>query len=203
MNHDDRLTRQHFNNLAAEWDNRMSYTSDRIESLLARLSLQNAENILDLGCGTGILFPVLKKLTNNGTRVYAIDYAEEMAVVAASKNYELITPFCADAQNLPFPDEKFDSVIAFHVFPHFSDATAGLYECRRVLKSGGEVSIIHLRSSDELNDFHATLNGPVKHHTLMNGEEMGRMLQRMNYDVEWVVDEPGEYFVRAVKANNL
>jgi demethylmenaquinone methyltransferase/2-methoxy-6-polyprenyl-1,4-benzoquinol methylase len=203
MKNDDLLTRQHFNNLAADWDSRMTYAGDRIESLLARLSLEHAENILDLGCGTGILFPVLKELTNNGTQVYAIDYAKEMAIVAASKKYEHITPFCADAQNLPFQDEKFDSVIAFQVFPHFADATSGLSECRRVLKDGGELSIIHLRSSEELNDFHATLNGQVKHHKLMHGEEMGRLLQSMNYDVESVVDEPGEYFVRAVKANNL
>ncbi len=202
MNQDDLLTREYFNNLAAEWDNRMTYAADRIEQLLSRLSLENSKNILDLGCGTGILFPILKKLTTNGSRVYAIDYAEEMASLAASKKYEHITPFCADAQNLPFREVKFDSVIAFHVLPHFADATSGLSECRRVLKIGGELSIIHLRSSEELNDFHATLNGPVKYHTLMHGEEMGRMLQNMNYVVETVVDEPGEYFVRALKSDN-
>lgn len=202
MNQDDLLTREHFNNLAPEWDNRMTYAADRIEQLLSRLSLENSKNILDLGCGTGILFPILNKLTNNGTRVYAIDYAEEMAVLAASKNYEHIIPFCADAQNLPFREEKFDTVIAFHVFPHFADATAGLSECWRVLKYGGELSIIHLRSSTELNDFHATLNGPVKKHKLISGDEMGSLLQNMNFNVDLIMDEPGEYFVRAMKVNN-
>jgi len=200
MKQEDLLARQHFNNLAAEWDIRMSYPRERIEGILSRLSIGKADSILDLGCGTGVLFPILEKLTNNGTRVFAIDYAAEMAVQAASKRYEFFTPVCADAHNLPFRNEKFDSVIGFHVFPHFQNSIAALKECRRVLKNGGELSIIHLRSSQELNDFHATLHGPVKNHKLMEGNELGRLLQKLAFKVEAVVDEPGQYFVRALKS---
>ncbi|MFZ5518947.1 MAG: class I SAM-dependent methyltransferase [Candidatus Zhuqueibacterota bacterium] len=201
MNLNDRKTRQHFNNLAPEWDRRMNYPGERIESLLSRLAIHRANCILDLGCGTGVIFPALKKLAQPGARVYAIDYAAEMAAVAASKNYESISPFCADVHHLPFRHEKFDIIIAFQVFPHFADTAVALRECWRVLKNGGELSIIHLRSSAELNTFHETLHSPVKNHRLIRGNQLGDLLQTLDYTVETINDAPGEYFVRAVKFN--
>jgi len=199
INLNDQRTRQYFNHMAPEWDRRMTDPCERIESLLSKLAIHRARRILDLGCGTGIIFPALRKLVQPGAHVYAIDYAAGMASIAASKNYDEISPFCADVHHLPFRNENFDSIIAFHVFPHFADSTVALKECWRVLKNGGELSIIHLRSSEELNAFHETLQGPVKNHRLIQGDQLGELLQSLDYSVATIVDAPGEYFVRAVK----
>lgn len=42
-----------------------------------------------------------------------------------------------DIENMPFPDESFDLVIANHVLEHVGDVERALHEIRRVLVSGG------------------------------------------------------------------
>ena len=58
----------------------------------------------------------------------------------------------ADAHQLPFADDAFDSVIANNVIEHLYDPLAGLQEIHRVLKPGGR--LIALLPFDALNNRH-------------------------------------------------
>ena len=57
--------------------------------------------------------------------------AEKLADVRGAK-FE-----CADIQNLPYPDESFDVVIANMMLYHVPDIARGLSEVRRVLRRDG------------------------------------------------------------------
>ena len=46
------------------------------------------------------------------------------------------------AENLPFPDERFDAILSFDVFEHVQDVAATLAECHRVLKQGGLLLVV-------------------------------------------------------------
>ncbi len=132
------------------------------------------------------------------TRIYAIDYASCMTEQALQKERDSIHVVCGDAQMLPFQDSRFDFIIAYQVVPHIDDLNRLIQECRRILSPSGELVIVHLNGSDELNAFHASLDVPVKSHCLLAGAEMSRLLKTNHFQVHMAIDRQGEYFIRAV-----
>ena len=200
VNH-DLQTRNYFNDLADSWESKQSDESQKIEELLSRLNLEQAETILDVGCGTGVLFPLFEKLTHRKSKIVAIDFAEFMVQTAALNCNGKIKVICGDSQSLPFQNNYFDRIVAFHVFPHIKEKGVALQEFWRVMKPGGDLAIIHLRGSKELNDFHAGLGGEVAHHKLPSAGELSNILALIGYEVRNSVDESDEYFVRAGRSN--
>lgn len=92
------------------------------------------DRVLDLGCGTGIQINFAEKVTQN---VIGIDISIELLKQTKKKlpNSLLV---CADACNLPFPDNSFDTVISYgEVISHIPNYIKAFSETMRVLKSGG------------------------------------------------------------------
>ena len=197
----DQITRNYFNNLANDWTNKHPQNEDRekIKRLLNKLCLDKAQRILDIGCGTGVLFPYLANLCNGDTRIIAIDYAPSMAKLAQKNSNGKIRLVCGDVQSLSFIKDSFDKIIAFHVFPHIHDKINALHECWRILKSEGELAIIHLGGSREINQLHTEIGGIVAEHTLPSGNELKRLLMISHYEIKEMIDQPELYFVRAIK----
>jgi ubiquinone/menaquinone biosynthesis C-methylase UbiE len=106
---------------------------------------------------------------------------------------------CDDATELALKEETFDKVLCFSAFPHFTDHLNALQEMSRVLRSGGKLLILHTSSSEELNAFHASLDGVVSGDRLPEAREMIPLLQQSGLDVEKAVDEQGLFWVEAVK----
>jgi len=92
-------------------------------------------NVLDFGCGNGVLLPTLAE---EFRQVYGID----IHISAAKKikdhfGYQNLDLLKADGNRLPFPENSFDLVIAASVLEHFQDVKRPLREIYRVLKTGG------------------------------------------------------------------
>ncbi len=113
------------------------------DSLLREAFPEPAGNLLDVGCGSGIYFPLLAKQAG---RVIGIDTSSGMIDAARrlidKKDLDNVDVRIAGAEQLPFPDESFDAVLAFDVLHHISDITAAMSEVRRVLRPGGRFASI-------------------------------------------------------------
>jgi SAM-dependent methyltransferase len=67
----------------------------------------------------------------------------------------------ADAQELPFPDERFDSVVFSLVLCTVPDDALAVAEARRVLRPGGRLlSLEHVRSPNPVIRFGQTVANP-------------------------------------------
>ena len=91
--------------------------------------------VLDIGCGAGEDFAHFE---NNGAKeVYGIDNSEFMInkVKRIVKNPENVV--FADVYQLPFPDAKFDIIIAKHSLHYLTNFDGALKEIVRVLKKEG------------------------------------------------------------------
>ncbi|MEK6919287.1 MAG: class I SAM-dependent methyltransferase [Nanoarchaeota archaeon] len=98
-------------------------------------------NVLDLGCGSGRnIYPIKAK-------VYGVDFSEKQLENASIKAKNLGVSFqgvLADAFDLPFNDEFFDSAICIstiHCIQSEDDRKEAINELFRVMKSGGELMI--------------------------------------------------------------
>ena len=94
--------------------------------------------VLDLGCGNG---KTAAALLESGADVTGLDFSSE-AVASCERLFGAKAEFLqGDVRTLPFPDEAFDRVLAFHVLEHLSeeDFPRGLSEAARVLRKGGRL----------------------------------------------------------------
>lgn len=196
------LTRHYFNDVAGQWKTRQITEQAKIAQLLSRLDWQDCSTILDIGCGTGVLFPFIEKITQGRARIFAMDFAESMVREAAHQKNGQVKPLCGCARYLPFCDNSIDRIVAFHVFPHIKGKQLALKECWRILKPWGELAIIHLHSSEEINGIHETIGGVIKDHRLPHVEQVCSMLADSNFTVKTAIDRSGEYFVGAIKRSH-
>lgn len=98
------------------------------EKILSLLNIKSP--VLDNGCGPGFMADFLR-----GYEVTGLDISPEM-VKLAQKRYPLVVR--GDAQNLPFQNASFGTVINRGVLHHLTDPQKGADEVSRVLAPGGE-----------------------------------------------------------------
>src|SRR6476659_3085631 len=99
--------------------------------------------ILDAGCGSG---PLVEALRAKGAIVSGFDLSPAMVELARQRLGEDADVRVADLRApLPYPDDRFDLVVASLALHYVEDWASALAEVRRVLKPGGRltVSIIH------------------------------------------------------------
>jgi ubiquinone/menaquinone biosynthesis C-methylase UbiE len=100
---------------------------------------------LDVGCGPGQL-TVLTAERLPDAEVWGIDLAPTMIELARRHASESPASArlhfdVADVAALPFPDDRFDSVVSSGSIKHWPDQAAGLREIHRVLVPGGRAFI--------------------------------------------------------------
>ncbi|MDZ7332477.1 MAG: class I SAM-dependent methyltransferase [candidate division KSB1 bacterium] len=193
------ITRRYFDQQAEDWACQPLPSHDRIHNLLKCLDFSRCRTILDLGCGTGVLFPFLYQLTQGTAQIFGCDFAESMTRLAAHRCRHNPIVICACATHLPFQDNSFDMIIAFQVLPHIQGKRLAFRECYRVLKPRSELGIMHLHSSWEINAIHRQIGGAVKNHRLPSGTNLAQMLKCVGFKIEAVEDQHGKYLVRAIK----
>ncbi len=102
------------------------------------------KTVLDIGCGAG--GKSLYYITKGAKHVYGVDcvesYKEESAQLANQLGLsEQFTFIHADAKELPYPDESFDTVIMNDAMEHVAEPEAVLKEILRVLTKGGKLYV--------------------------------------------------------------
>lgn len=100
--------------------------------------------VLDLGVGTGAMFPYLKQALQQETslQLHGVEpdpHMRKRAIEKAEQNEVPIDIRPARAESLPYEDETFETVIAFTVFCTIDDVEQALNEVHRVLQPNGEL----------------------------------------------------------------
>jgi demethylmenaquinone methyltransferase/2-methoxy-6-polyprenyl-1,4-benzoquinol methylase len=103
--------------------------------------------ILDLCTGTGDLALAYDRAAGGKVPVVASDFCHPMLVralkkTARKKAHDRISIVEADAQQLPFPDDRFQIVTVSFGLRNVTDFRRGLREMTRVTKPGGRVAVL-------------------------------------------------------------
>ncbi|MGE0009929.1 MAG: class I SAM-dependent methyltransferase [Candidatus Babeliales bacterium] len=139
--------------------------------LLSLITIQGDEQILDVGCGRGLLLlSAAKKLKTGkatGIDIWCIDDQTQNNAAATLENAQLegvsnrIEVITADARKMPFNTDSFDIIIsswALHNISGEHERKKALLEIMRVLKPGGAVALMDIDTWQEYEAFFKTHN---------------------------------------------
>jgi len=104
------------------------------ELLAEKHFLKNPENAVSIGVGSGLFASKL------GIK-YGVEPAKGMAELARKRGIEVKI---GTAEDIPFPDERFDTVLLSTVLSYVKDDQKAVREAYRILKPGGHIVVSFL-----------------------------------------------------------
>ena len=141
-----------FDRLAPSWDADMIRSDKIIDKILDGAEIKAGAAVLDVACGTGVLFP--DYLKRNVASITAVDISQEMVNIAKKKfPQENVRVLCADIETANLT-EKFDCIMVYNAFPHFSDPENLIFVLSALLKDGGTLTIAHGMSRKQIDAHH-------------------------------------------------
>ena len=195
-----------FSKMAAEWWDpegkfkplhkfnpiRIKYIKDNI---IYSFKLKSKEkplqkiNILDIGCGGGLLSEPMARLGANVTGIDASDKNIKIAKLHAKKNKLNINYFCSSPEKLKIK-KKFDVILNMEIIEHVEDINFFIKSCSKLLKKNGLM-------------FVATLNKTLKSYVfaIIGAEYVLRWLPIGTHDWEKFVKP--EDLKKILSKNNL
>jgi ubiquinone/menaquinone biosynthesis C-methylase UbiE len=105
----------------------------------------------------------------------------------------------AAAEDLPFPDTAFDRAVCYAVYPHFSCARTAVNELFRVLRTGGQLAVLHTVGRQELNALHGQAGAAVRSDRLPPARSAAKLLANSGFEVLHYIDTEDFYALKAEK----
>ena len=139
-----------FDRLAPGWDADMIRNDSIIATILDNAGVAAGMDVLDVACGTGVLFP--DYLQRNVGSLTAVDISPEMVKIARSK-FPQVNIHCGDVQTVDFGC-KFDAIVVYNAFPHFPEPEALIATLSGLLKPGGTLTVAHGMSRAAIDRHH-------------------------------------------------
>ena len=111
---------------------------------LEALALQTGEQVLDVGCGTGLLLEQMARSVGDSGQVVGVDYSPDMLDMARHRCQDLgnVELQQGSVEQLDFEAEKFDVVSCTQTLLYVEQVETALGEIHRVLKQHGRVAIL-------------------------------------------------------------
>lgn len=184
-----------FDRCAPDWDAGLVRKEDIIAEILDRGGIRAGIDVLDVACGTGVLFPdYLKRGVHHIT---AIDISREMVKRAAEKfPNERIEVICGDVETTDF-DRKFDVAMVYNAFPHFPDPKRLVEVLASNLKQGGYLTIAHSMSRAQINAHHSGTASAVSR-PLLEAEQLAELMSPL-FEIDAMISNDIMYLVTGVK----
>jgi len=184
-----------FDRCAQNWDEEMIRNDDIIATILDNAGVKEHMDVLDVACGTGVLFG--DYLKRNVSSVTGIDISPEM-IKRARRNFpdENIALICDDIETAKI-DRSFDVVMVYNAFPHFPDAEALIKKLSQLTKPGGKLSIAHGMSRERIDAHHS---GSAKNvsNGLMHADDLAGLLEKY-FIVDTVISDSRMYQLAGTK----
>ncbi|MGB9727122.1 MAG: class I SAM-dependent methyltransferase [Nitrososphaeria archaeon] len=154
-------TIKHYNALAKAYDKLYGQEQKmKIDFILKNLDLKNRRKILDVGCGTCILF---ESLYDEDKIFVGVDISEKILRIGWIKFRDKINLFLvlADAEHLPFRDKVFDTIFTITLIQNLPNPIRSLEEIKRVSSRDAAIIVSGLKSRYTFKEFNTLIKNVV------------------------------------------
>ena len=181
----------YFDRWAARWDAGMKKDDRIIGFILDAAGVKAGASVLDVACGTGVLFPYY--LERGVCRVTGVDHSGEKVRTGAGKFPDSrIRVVRGDMEALK-PDGKYDVCVIYNAFPHFSDPRQLARNLSAWIRPGGRLTVAHGMSLEALHRHHAGSAAAVSA-KMPDPEGLKRLLEPW-FDVDTAMADGEKYVV--------
>jgi SAM-dependent methyltransferase len=163
---------------------RVEVLADYLAQTAVTLPMPPAErNLMDFGCGTGILFPAE---TADFGQIYGVDLVLDAARLHLTKRaypqtkFHLLNP---DEAHTQIPDHTLDVIIAAEVLEHIHPLDDTLAFFRQKLRPNGRL-LITVPTENKLYHFGRRLSGFEKHFHLDNAASIHKTILAQQFQCE-------------------
>ena len=128
----------------------------KIEAAMKSINLEKHNLILDVGCGTGLLFSYV---ASKARMFIGLDISRKIlsqANVKAEK-FQNVHLICADADNMPLKENIFDYAFAVTLIQNMPNPLRTLNEVKRVTRGNAVIVITGLKKKFSLEVFEKLL----------------------------------------------
>jgi ubiquinone/menaquinone biosynthesis C-methylase UbiE len=167
---------------------------ERLEKIVAHGRIAKGDTVLDVGSGTGILIPIIKKYGPG--RVHACDLSEEM-LKQLRKNYPDVKTIMADVRDLNLPAGSIDAVFINACYPNIADKAGTFSNLSKMMKAKGRIVISHPLGKSFILSLRESVPFPLDE--FPEKPEAGALLKPFGFEIETFIDEPELYILVAVK----
>ena len=189
-----------FDRCAPTWDAEMIKSDVKIGRILDNAEVGAGMDILDVACGTGVMFDYY--LQRDAASVTGIDISPEMAKIAAEKyaGEPKVQVICGDVEEHAF-GRQFDRIVVYNAFPHFPYPKRLIKRLAKLLKEGGRLTVAHGMSREAIDGHHSGSASKVSN-GLMEADSLKRIFDA-HFQVEVVISNDHMYQVSGVKRDVL
>ena len=167
---------------------------ERLEKIVANGNIAKGDTVLDVGSGTGILIPIIKKYKPGS--IYACDLSRRM-LEQLKENYPDVKTIMADVRDLKLPKGSIDVVFINACYPNIVDKAGAFSNISRMMKAKGRIVISH-----PLGKAFILLlknRAPFPLDEFPEEPEADVLLKPFGFEIEMFIDEPGLYILVAMK----
>ena len=182
-----------FNTCAPRWDADMIRNDNVINEILDLSRIKKDTRVLDVACGTGVLFD---DYLQRGACITGLDISPQMVRIAREK-FPHINTICADAETDKIQGE-FDVIMIYNAFPHFPNPQALIQNLAAALTPSGRLTIAHGMSRAAIDAHH---NGSASRVSLgLISEDELAQLMSSRFDVDVKISDNEKYIVSGTLA---
>ena len=189
-----------FDRMAPRWDADMIKNDNVIGMILDNAEIEGGQDILDVACGTGVMFPYY--LQRGVASVTGIDISSEMVKIAQEKfaDEQKVQVICADVEEMTF-QKKFDRIVVYNAFPHFPKPKRLIKILAGLLKEDGRLTIAHGQSREAIDNHHKGSASKISN-GLISAESLKKIFDP-HFTVEVMISNGRMYQVSGVKRDPL
>jgi len=167
---------------------------ERLEKIVSWAGIARGNVVLDLGTGTGVLVPLIRRYKPE--KIYACDISDAM-LTRLKEHYAYADTLLADARDLTLPDDSIDVIFMNACYPNIVDKRSTFTNISRMMKSGGRMVISHPMGRSFIDLIRDQASFPLD--DFPGRSKAGRLLKPFGFKIKAFIDEPKLYIMVALK----
>ncbi|NWO25793.1 class I SAM-dependent methyltransferase [Peptostreptococcaceae bacterium oral taxon 081] len=151
--------KEFFNIKASNWDNESKADDNLLKAIFEITGIKNNMKVLDIGCGTGVLFGSLLKYAPS--EIVGVDISDKMLEIARKKYGHFDNIKFKNMDVLELDENDFDIVYIYNAYPHIMDVEKLKSKLKQICKSGARIVIVHGMSRNFIENIHKNVGNNI------------------------------------------
>jgi ubiquinone/menaquinone biosynthesis C-methylase UbiE len=168
---------------------------ERLEEIVAQGRIARGDTVLDVGSGTGILMPMIKRYDPGS--IYACDLSRRM-LEQLRKNYPDVKTIMADVRDIELPDGSVHVAFINACYPNIADKKGAFANLGRMIKAGGRMVISHPLGKTFILSIKDGVPFPLDE--FPDETEANSLFKPFGFEIETFIDQPVLYILVAKRS---